>query len=268
MKVLVIGATGGSGRAAVRAALDVGLDVTAFARHASALSADFPQITTIDGDATDPAAVHRATEGHDAVIVTLGISESAVRVRLLGSRGTPMDIRSRGTQNVVRAMRDHGVRRLVVQTSFGVGETRSRLRLVDRLVFKLLLKAQIDDTEVQEEIVRASELDWVLVQPVHLTDGRDDTLPRWSTTGEQWAATVTRSSVGMFLVRALEDEALTHKTVALSGSGEASSARERSQVGGSRVNRTGRHEGGGPGTGASSFPNRLHTAGRRRGGRA
>jgi uncharacterized protein YbjT (DUF2867 family) len=97
MKVLVVGATGGSGRAAVDELLLRGHEVTAFSRHATTLG-DLPgQLHTINGDATDPAAVDRAVRGQHAVIITLGISQNALRVRLAGPTGTPIDVRSRGT---------------------------------------------------------------------------------------------------------------------------------------------------------------------------
>jgi hypothetical protein len=104
-----------------------------------------------------------------AVIVTLGISENALRVRLAGPLGTAMGVRSRGTRNVITAMRQHGVGKLVVQTSYGVGTTRRKLPPLPRLFFWLVLRPQIADTERQERAVRASGLDWVIAQPVTLT---------------------------------------------------------------------------------------------------
>ena len=127
MRVLVIGATGGSGRAAVDALVTAGHEVTAFARHATDAFAGRDGVRPVDGDATVAAAVDAAVRGQDAVVVTLGIAENALRVRLRGSAGTPLDVRSRGTAAVVDAMQRHGVRRLVVQSSYGVGETRDRL---------------------------------------------------------------------------------------------------------------------------------------------
>jgi uncharacterized protein YbjT (DUF2867 family) len=131
--------------------------------------------------------------------VTLGIAESPMRVRLRGPAGTPLDVRSRGTAAVVAAMREHGVRRLVVQSSYGVGETRDRLPLSSRLVFALLLKPQIADHEVQEDVVRRSGLDWTLVQPVYLTDG-DEPAAR-STDGSVEGMKVSRRAVGEVLGR-------------------------------------------------------------------
>ncbi|HVK78101.1 MAG TPA: NAD(P)H-binding protein, partial [Kofleriaceae bacterium] len=168
MKVLVIGSTGGSGRAAVAHLLTEGHEVTAFARRADPTLAPHARLSVVTGDALDPADVDRAVAGQDAVVVTLGITENPLRVRLRGPARTALDVRSAGTRNVIAAMRRHGVRKLVVQTSYGVGDTRDRLGLVNRLFFALLLKPQIADTEIQNQEVADSGLDWVLVQPVHL----------------------------------------------------------------------------------------------------
>ncbi len=194
MRILVVGATGGSGRAAVDALVADGHEVTAFARRASAAFAGRDGVRPVDGDVTVDADVDRAVDGQDAVVVALGISESAVRVRLRGSTGTPLDVRSRGTAAVVAAMRRHGVRRLVVQSSYGVGETRDRLPLSSRLVFALVLRPQIADHEVQERVVRTSGLDWTIVQPVYLTDG--DEPAALSRTGDTEGMKVSRRAVG------------------------------------------------------------------------
>ncbi len=199
MLVLVVGATGGSGRAAVQALVRAGHDVTALSRHGAAMEG--PRVRGVDGDATDPAVVGRLMQGQDAVVVTLGISESAVRVRLRGPARTAADVRSRGTAVVVEQMRRHGVRRLVVQTSYGVGSTRERLPFVNRVVFALLLAPQIADTEKQAAIVHASGLDWVELQPVTLVD-HELTSPYVSADGDIRSTRASRAQVGAFLAEA------------------------------------------------------------------
>ena len=154
--------------------------------------------------------------GHDAVIVTLGIHESALRVRLLGPARTAADVRSAGTRHVVDAMRRHGVRRLVVQTSFGVGPTRPLLPWMFRLVFALLLKPQIDDTERQERIVRDSGLDWVIAQPVNLTDAAVREGACTSPSGETRSWHVSRHQVAAVLAAAVADAALVGRSLAVS----------------------------------------------------
>jgi nucleoside-diphosphate-sugar epimerase len=216
MKIIVMGATGGTGRAVVEELLARGHEVTAFARRPDALETSNPRLARFAGDVMNPANVGRAVRGHDAVVVALGIRENPLLVRLRGSTGTAMNVRSAGTRNVVAAMREHGVRRLVVMSTYGVGETRDRLSLKWRLIFSLLLKPQIADTEVQEEIVRNSGLDWVIAQPVGLTDDAGEASPFLSTEGEARHMNVSRHAVARFLAEAAERPTHVSQSVAVS----------------------------------------------------
>ena len=218
-KVLVVGATGGTGRATIDALVKRGHRVTAFSRHAESLENTSDRVRLLNGDATNPDDIDRAVAGHDAVIITLGITENPLRVRLFGAARTPLDVRSAGTRNVIAAMRKHGVDRLVVQSSYGVGETRSSLRWVDRLFLSLLLKPQIADTEVQELEVRDSGVDWVLAQPVHLTDDDTDDMPFASADGQVREWKISRKGVAQFLALAAQVPGYVGQSVALSGAG-------------------------------------------------
>lgn len=217
MKILVFGATGGSGRAAMEHLVLQGHEVTAFTRQAPAGSEDTERVRYVSGDVMNATDVEHAVAGQDAVIVTLGIRENALRVRVFGPARTPLDVRSAGTRNVIDAMRKHGVRKLVVQTSYGTGDTRDRLGLVDKLFFDLILKPQIADTEKQHDDVLASGLDWVIVQPVHLTDAPDSDMPYASTAGEVMTLKVSRNSVGRFLAHSAQTPDFDRKSVSLSG---------------------------------------------------
>lgn len=215
MNILVIGATGGSGRAVCDALLERGHRVTALARRASRLT---PRagLERVDGDATDRAILDRLLPGHDAVVVALGISEPALRVRLRGAQGTPDDVRSRGTAQLIRAARAAGVRRIIVQSSYGVGPTRELLGLVDRALFALMIKPQIFDSELQESLLRGSELDWTIVQPVHLTD--HDAAERFtSTDGRTRNRKVTRRAVAEVHADLVEQHSMIGETVSVSG---------------------------------------------------
>jgi putative NADH-flavin reductase len=221
MKIVVIGATGGSGRAAVSWLLKAGHEVTAFARRPEKLDLTGDRLRRVSGDALSLNDVERAVAGQDAVVVTLGITENPVRVRVLGPAGTPVDVRSRGTEQVIAAMRRQGVSRLIVQTTYGVGTTRARLRWMDRMFFALLLAPQIADTERQNALVADSGLSWTLVQPVHLTDAAEHEMPFSSTSGETARMSLSRSSVGRFLAEAATSQDLVGQCVALSGAAQA-----------------------------------------------
>jgi uncharacterized protein YbjT (DUF2867 family) len=213
MKVLVIGSTGGSGRAAVEALLASGHTVRVLSRTEAAQRPAGVEVMT--GDVLVPADVRRAVQGQDAVVVTLGIRENALRVRLLGSARTPMNVRSAGTSNVVAAMKAQGVRKLVVQSSYGVGPTRQHLSFGWRLIFALVLKPQIADTEVQESVVQHSQLDWVLVRPVGLTDGDGAEQVEASADGRATTMQISRTSVGRFLASAVATDKFVRTAVAL-----------------------------------------------------
>ena len=215
MNILVIGATGGSGRAACDALLERGHRVTALARRASSLPPK-TGLERVNGDATDRATLDRLLPGHDAVVVTLGISEPVLRVRLRGAKGTPGDVRSRATDQLIRAAREAGVRRVVVQSSYGVGATRDQLGLMDRVLFGLLIKPQIFDSELQEMLLRGSELDWTIVQPVYLTDA-ESTERFVSADGRTRARKVARRGVAEVHADLVEQRTMIGETVSVSG---------------------------------------------------
>src|SRR6185295_740494 len=102
-RVLILGATGGTGRQLVQQALDRGLSVTALARDPSRLRIEHPRLKVIQGDVLDERSVDAAVRGQDAVVSALGHKRYFRPTRIL----------SDGTRNVVRAMEAHGVRRLV-----------------------------------------------------------------------------------------------------------------------------------------------------------
>jgi len=110
----------------------------------------------------------------------------------------------------------HGVRRLVVQTSYGVGATQGRLPFVVKLVFALMLRPQIRDTGRQEDAVRDSGLDWVLVQPVNLTDDAVMEPAFASAEGDYQSMKVSRQQVGEFLADAALSDKHVGESVALS----------------------------------------------------
>ncbi len=136
MKVLVVGSTGGSGRAAVENLLSEGHEVTAFSRQARGAATLSQRLHLVNGDAMNPTEVERAVQNQDAVVVTLGISENPLRVRFFGPARTPIDVRSAGTRNVISAMHKYNVRRLVVQTTYGVGENTEPAGTSEQIVLQ------------------------------------------------------------------------------------------------------------------------------------
>ena len=215
--ILVVGATGGTGFAVVQALLERGHHVTAFSRSASQMELTHDSLLKLDGDVMSAINVSRAVAGQDAVIVALGIAENPLKVRFWGSTKTPLQVRSEGTKMLIHAMKEHGVDKLVVLSSYGVGETRDELGWFERLFFALVLAPQIADTERQERAVRESGLEWVLAQPVHLSDKDIEELPFTSTNGEVRKMEVARKQVAQVLARAALVDEYIGRSVSISG---------------------------------------------------
>jgi uncharacterized protein YbjT (DUF2867 family) len=196
VKVLILGATGGTGREIVREAGAQGHQAVALVRS-TAKAADLAGAELIEGDARDEQALSRALEGCSGVISSLGTAMSPFReVTLL----------SVATRALVKAMEARNVRRLVCIT--GAGDSRGHGGfLFDTLIFPLLLRKVYDDKNRQEDAVRASKLDWVLVRPVVLSDKPAKGAVRALTDlSGVHGGTVARNDVAKFVVQQLTDE--------------------------------------------------------------
>jgi putative NADH-flavin reductase len=206
--VLVIGASAGVGLETVRRALAEGHRVRAFARRAASIAVDHTSLDRVTGDALDQRAVSAAVAGADAVIETLGTPTDAGTM-LWGTR-----LFSDATRILLDAMRAHGVRRLVAVTGLGAGDSRGRLGLLyDGVVFPLILKRIYDDKDVQEQMIRASSLDWTIVRPGLLRNGPANGRARALTDPKDWTTGgVTRADVAAFLVREAFERRFTGQT--------------------------------------------------------
>jgi uncharacterized protein YbjT (DUF2867 family) len=214
--VIVFGATGGTGRAVTHALLMQGQTVTAFARTPSVLS-DAAGLRIVAGDAMNAADVENAVPGHDAVVISLGNSQDPFALMLGARRTTPANICEVGTSNVLAASQSNGIRRLVVVSAFGIGDTRSRASFMNKLFFRFVLREHMADKERQEAAVKLSALDWTLVHPVALVD--KPILGRWtaSVDGETGGAMIARADLAAFIVKELASPEHLRMTVTVSG---------------------------------------------------
>jgi uncharacterized protein YbjT (DUF2867 family) len=195
-RILVIGASRGLGLETVRKALAEGFDVRALSRTADALPIQQERLEWVFADARDRSRLEIALVGIDAVIMTLGVTPSPAV--LLG--GTTLF--SDSTRAVVEAMKVTGVRRLIVVTGLGAGDSRGHGGFIyDAILFPLLLKRVYDDKDVQEQMVRHSGLDWTIVRPGFLTRAPATGAYLALDNPAEWrAGTISRADVAAFLV--------------------------------------------------------------------
>jgi len=162
MKLLIIGASRGIGRQLLEQALQAGHPVTAMARHPENFPRQQAGLQMVAGDILDPSQVQQAVAGQEAVCLTIGV----------GVTWKPVTVFSQGTKNVLAAMAEHGVRRLVCVTGIGAGDSAGHGGFLYDWLFKpLLLKTIYEDKDRQEALIRASDTDWTIVRPGFLTNG-------------------------------------------------------------------------------------------------
>jgi putative NADH-flavin reductase len=208
MKLIIFGSTGSTGRQVVTQALEQGHDVTAFARSPEKLDQKHEKLQVIKGNVLDFASVERVIQGQDVVLCTLGLP--------------PMDksnLRANGTKNIIRAMEKTGVKRFICQSSDGVGDSRDTLPfLMKYLIVPFMLRRAFADHEIQENYIKESQLDWIIVRPVALTDGEHTGSYQHGYTADNKTVTfkISRADTADFMLKQLADNNYLHKTPSVS----------------------------------------------------
>lgn len=204
MKVLIFGATGGTGQHLVAQALEQGHEVSAFVRRPKMFSQKNAKLNVVKGDVLDIASVENAVLGHDVVIIALGISNIMDKSRL----------REKGTINIVQAMTKSGIKRLICQSAFGTGDSFDLLPLYYKyFLAPLFMKNLYRDHSGQEACIKKSNLDWVIVRPGVLTDGeRTGTYKYGFSVNEgRIKAKISRADAAEFMLKQLTNDTLLQK---------------------------------------------------------
>jgi putative NADH-flavin reductase len=155
MKIVVLGATGRTGRLLVQLALDHGHAVTAVVRSAGAVE---PRecLNAASADPLQAESLAALFVSHDAVISCLG-QKTAADAQLLRA----------ATSATLNAMARTGVRRYLVVSQGLLFPSRNPIILLLRLI----LARQVADSMAMEKLVSASDAEWIIVRPPRLLEG-------------------------------------------------------------------------------------------------
>ena len=208
MKLLVLGASGPTGRHLVSQALDQGHEVTAFVRRPEAVDLRHERLRVAAGDTTrDAEKIEAAVRGQDAVLSALGVSRSFL----------PNGLMAASVHNIVGAMKREGVQRFVLMSALGVGESRNDAPMVPRLMYATFLSAIFADKEAAEAELRASTLDWTIVYPVLLTNGPLTARYRYAERLELFGMpTISRADTAHFMLGEAVKPRFSRRTVIVS----------------------------------------------------
>ncbi len=208
MKILVFGATGATGRQLVTHALGQDRTVTAFVRNPARLSISDERLRVVVGDTRwETSRIAEVVRGQDVVVSLLG----------RGNALTSDSLIERSMQAIVPAMEDAGVRRLILVSAFGVGESRRDAPPVLRIMHSVFLRDLFADKRAAEDRVRRSSLEWTIVHPVVLTNGP---LTGKYRAGERLdlrgMPKISRADVAHFMLAEADNRAFVGKVVVVS----------------------------------------------------
>ena len=205
MNVLVFGAAGKTGTLVVERALAAGHTVTAFA-HSPSYS--HPGVSVITGDASSAEDVRRAVAGQHAVIDTIG-GKTPYKAT---------DLETSAARNIVAGMQAEGVRRLLVVSMMGVGDSAEQAPFwYEHLLMPTFLRGSTPDKTHMEEAVTESGVDYTIARPPILSDdpatGSYKVIP-----APEKAHKITRADLAQFLVDQLTDSTYVHQSVVIANS--------------------------------------------------
>lgn len=206
-RVLIFGATGSTGRHLVDQSLDKGYIVKAFVRDPDKMKIAHPNIEIFKGDVLNIENVKEAMDDQEVILCSLGMPAS-------DSSG----LRTKGTANIIHAMNQKMIKRLICQTSLGYGDSENILPWhMKYLIVPLLLKNAFKDHQLQEEKIISSNVDWTIVRPGNLTNGKKTkNYKHGFSSSEKVKLKISRADVAHFMLQQIESDKYMHRKVALS----------------------------------------------------
>lgn len=215
MHLLLIGATGRTGRLVLDEALTRGHQVTALVRTPAALSLR-ENLTIVQGTPLSFQDIDSAlSPTTSAVVVALNARRVSDSPFAAPSPDTPPRMMADAVANTIQAMKKHHMRKIVIMSSVGTGDSFANLNFLMRLVFtKTNMRFGREDHNLVDELTRKADVDFVLVRPVMLAEGDAAEIKVFPDNGRGagFMPKITRASVARFMVEALEGNAFAGKS--------------------------------------------------------
>jgi putative NADH-flavin reductase len=198
-KIIVFGATGGTGKLVVEQALDAGWQVTVVVRDPDAFTLQHPQLRIVRGDVFQPDTFANALAGQDVVVSCLGARDRK-----------PTTVYSEGIGHIVKVMQDKNVHRIICLSAGAVivpPKGSFMVKFMTKNILQRLFKYTYADMLVMEKILSGSRLDWTVVRPPWLRDTRQTGKYRVAINDHlQSPSKISRADLAGYIVDHLVDE--------------------------------------------------------------
>lgn len=206
-RIVVVGASGRTGRLIVEKALESGYEVTAFVRDSSRVTIKNPQLRIGEGDARNAKDLERAFAQQDIAISVIGSSRKNPDYTLIQT----------STAAIVSAAKAAHIKRVIMVSSFLVAT--NHLGRGTKLLSSVLLGRSIADYRVGETALRSSPLDWAIVYATKLTNGPSTGITRIVQGDKRLSllSQITRGDVADFIVQNMTKEVCRRKAIIITG---------------------------------------------------
>ncbi len=218
MKLLILGATGRTGRLIVEEALKQGYDLNILVRDKNKISFSSESINVYQGTPTRRADLAAAMQGCDLIISSLGIvrTSDAPWSKLI----TAKDFISESIKNAIAEADQQGLKRLITISAWGVGDSKKQVPFWLRwLIDYTNMRPVYAEHEKEEKLLANSDLNWTAVRPVAFNDSdKIKTLKVSYNNVPKPSLQISRQSVAKFIVDIVKSDKYDKKSPTISES--------------------------------------------------
>ncbi|MDB5179308.1 MAG: yhfK 1 [Patescibacteria group bacterium] len=201
MNILILGATGSTGKELLSQALESGHKVTALVRTPAKLTIDNANLRVLQGDATDVAALTDAMAHNEVLLSALGAAKGSLIAD--------------STKAIIAAAKATGLKRVVMMSSFAVN--RAQLKGAAKLLTGMM-KGLVADKANGEALLKNSGLDWTIVYATILTGDAKGAGARVVPSGEKLSLSnkIARADVAAWMLGEIRNNSYVKKDVTIS----------------------------------------------------
>jgi putative NADH-flavin reductase len=200
--IALFGASGKTGQQFLTVALAAGYRIKALVRTPAKVPKQ-PNLEVLPGDVLNAADVARTVQGADVVVSLFG-----------HVKDSPAGLQTDGTKNIVAAMQQHGVRKIISLSGGGLPYAEDKPKVPDYLIrgiMKLVVPKVLNDAIAHAEVLKQSGLDWIIVRGPRLTDEPRQGKYRVGWVGVNASTKVGRADLADFILTQVEDDAMVRK---------------------------------------------------------
>lgn len=205
MKTLALfGGSGQTGKLVLEKALKAGYKVKALARNPDKIEISDSNLKVIKGDVLNENDVLKTIEGADVVLSLFG-----------HVKGSPEWLQTKGTDHIIEAMKKSGVEKIISLSGGGLPfPEEDKPKLADkmiRFIMKVAVPKILKDAILHAEVLRKSNLDWMIVRGPRLTNEKPKNKYRVGWVGVNASTTISRADLADFIVKQIESDEFKHQ---------------------------------------------------------